>query len=116
VFAYIFVVNVLLGLAIHYIGEDRLADFLLVNRYFAPLLASIVGLIPNCASSVVLTNLCVTGTLSFSACVAGLIINAGIAYLVLFKQNKNKKTNFAIVGTMFVIGLATGYILMAFGI
>ncbi len=116
VFAYILIVNIAFELILHFVGEDNLSLFLQSSYYFAPLIACLIGLIPNCASSVVLTNLLVLGGLSFSACIAGLIVNAGIAYLVLFKQNKNQKHNFAILGTMFAIGLVTGYILMIFGI
>ena len=116
VFAYILIINIIFELVLHYVGEDSLQQFLQSSYYFAPLIACLIGLIPNCASSVVLTNLLVIGGLSFSACIAGLIVNAGIAYLVLFKQNKNTKTNFAILGTMFTIGIATGYILMLFGL
>lgn len=116
VFAYILIVNIVFELILHFVGEDNLSVFLQSSYYFAPLIACLIGLIPNCASSVVLTNLLVLGGLSFSACIAGLIVNAGIAYLVLFKQNKNQQHNLAILGTMFAIGLATGYILMIFGI
>lgn len=116
VFAYILVINIVFELILHYVGEDSLQTFLQSSYYFAPLIACLIGLIPNCASSVILTNLLVIGGLSFSACIAGLIVNAGIAYLVLFKQNKNIKNNFAILGTMLAVGIATGYILMLFGI
>lgn len=116
VFVYILIVNIIFELILHHVGEESLEQFLQTSYHIAPLIACLIGLIPNCASSVVLTNLLVIGGLSFSACVAGLIVNAGIAYLVLFKQNKNHKQNFAILGTMFAIGLATGYILMLFGV
>ena len=116
VFAYILIINIVFELILHYVGEDSLQNFLQSSYYFAPLIACVIGLIPNCASSVILTNLLVIGGLSFSACIAGLIVNAGIAYLVLFKQNKNIKNNFAILGTMLAVGIVTGYILMLFGI
>ena len=116
VFAYILAVNIVFELLIHFVGEDTLATFLQSSYYFTPLFACLIGLIPNCAASVVLTNLLIIGGLNFSACIAGLIVNAGIAYMVLFKQNKNHKSNFAILGTMFAIGLVVGYILMLFGL
>lgn len=116
VFVYILIINIVFELILHYVGEDSLQTFLQSSYYFAPLIACVIGLIPNCASSVILTNLLVIGGLSFSACIAGLIVNAGIAYLVLFKQNKNIKNNFAILGTMLAVGIVTGYILMLFGI
>ena len=116
IFAYILVVNILFGLLIYFVGEERIAEFLTNAKYFTPLVACLIGLIPNCASSVVLTNLLLIGGLSFSACLTGLIVNAGIAYLVLFKQNKNQKANFAIIGVMSAIGIITGYVMMLFGI
>ena len=116
VFVYILAVNIIFELLLHYIGADKIESFLQTSYYFAPLIACLIGLIPNCASSVILTNLLVIGGLSFSACLTGLIVNAGIAYLVLFKQNKNQKHNFAIVGTMMLIGLVVGYGLMIFGL
>jgi len=116
VFAYILAVNVIFELLIHFVGEDALATFLQSSYYFTPLFACLIGLIPNCAASVVLTNLLIVGGLNFSACIAGLIVNAGIAYMVLFKHNKNHKANFAILGTMFAIGLVVGYVLMLFGL
>ncbi len=115
IFAYILVVNIIFGACINYLGEDKIANFLQSSLYFAPLLACIIGLIPNCASSVVLTNLLVIGGLNFSACIAGLIVNAGLAYIVLFKQNKNLKQNMAIVSTMFAIGIIVGYGLLLCG-
>lgn len=116
IFAYILIVNIIFGALVYFVGEDRISTFLTNAKYFAPLFAALIGLIPNCAASVVLTNLLLIGGLSFSACLAGLIVNAGIAYLILFKQNKNIKTNFAILGIMTFIGVLTGYCMMLFGI
>lgn len=116
IFAYILIVNIAFSALVFYIGEENITSFLMNAKYFAPLFATLIGLIPNCASSVVLTNLLVIGGLNISACIAGLIMNAGIAYLVLFKQNKNMKVNFAIIGIMAFISIATGYIMMLCGI
>ncbi len=116
IFAYILVINIAFGALINYIGEENITSFLTNAKYFAPLFATLIGLIPNCASSVVLTNLLVIGGLNISACIAGLIMNAGIAYIVLFKQNKNMKANFGILGIMALISIITGYTMMLFGI
>jgi len=116
IFAYILIINIAFSALVYFVGEERISDFLTNAKYFAPLFAVLIGLIPNCASSVVLTNLLLIGGLSFSACLAGLIVNAGIAYLILFKQNKNIKANFAIIGTMTAISVLTGYVMMLFGI
>ena len=108
---YIFVVNVILGGLIELIGEDNLTDFLSSNHILQPILAVIIGLIPNCASSVVLTELYISGGLSFGAIVAGLSVNAGLGLMVLFKENKNKKENLFIVLMLLIPSLIFGYAL-----
>lgn len=115
IFAFILIVNIIFGLIIELVGTEKLMAFLSSSRAFSPILACIIGLIPNCASSVVITELYAMGGIGFGAMVAGLIVNAGIAFVVLFKQNKNIKQNFAILGSMFVIGLVTGYIIQLIG-
>ncbi len=111
IFAFILAVNILFGGLIELVTEERLMAFLSSSKWFAPLLASLVGLIPNCAASVVLTSFYVHGGIGFGALMAGLIINAGIAIVVLFKQNKNLKQNFAILGGLYSIGLVVGYVI-----
>lgn len=109
IFAIILIVNILMGTLIHFIGEDKIVDFLTSSYVFQPLFACLVGLIPNCAASVVLTELFMMDALSFGSIVAGLSINAGLAFLFLFKQNKNIKENLAILAYCFIFGLAIGY-------
>ena len=109
IFAYILVVNVILGIVMHY-AEDGVMNFLHSAYYAQPFLAGLVGLIPNCASSVILTELFVGGALSFGACMAGLIVNAGIALAVLVKENKNKWNTVAIISTLYLIGSVAGIV------
>ena len=115
IFAFILVVNLVMGGVLALVGEQALIDFLNSSNAFAPLISAIIGLIPNCASSVVITELFAMGGIGFGACMAGLIVNAGIAFVVLFKENKNYKENFAILGGLFAIGVATGYIIQLIG-
>ena len=115
IFAFILAVNFVMGLIIGFIGEDALTDALSTGKWFAPLLACLIGAIPNCASSVVITRLFILGGIGFGACIAGLIVNAGIAFVVLFKQNKNIKQNFAILGGMLAIGMVVGYVIQIIG-
>lgn len=115
IFIFILVVNLLMGGIIALVGEDKLVSFLTDSKGFAPLFAGLVGLIPNCASSVVLTELFTIGGISFGACLGGLIANAGIAFVVLFKENKNMKENFSILGGMFAIGVIVGYVIQLIG-
>ena len=103
------------NLLFEFIGEDSIRTFLQNSKGFAPLASSFIGLIPNCASSVIITELYIGNFISFGACVGGLIVNAGIAFVVLFKQNKNVKQNFAILGGMLLIGITVGYIIQLIG-
>ncbi|MBP3581874.1 MAG: arsenic efflux protein [Clostridia bacterium] len=108
---YIFVVNVVMGLIVELVGEDNLSSFLKSSSAFQPLLALVIGLIPNCASSVILTELYLMGGLSFGAIVAGLSVNAGLGLMILFKENKNIKENLFIVACLVVSSLVFGYAL-----
>lgn len=111
IFVYIFIINLVMGTIIHFVGEDNLTEFLKSSNAFQPLFAILIGLIPNCASSVILTELYLMGGLSFGSIIAGLCVNAGIGIMVLFKQNKNLKENFFIVSMLFVSSLVIGYTL-----
>ena len=113
IFVYILLINIVFGVLIHYIGEDRIMSFLSANKYVAPLFAVIVGAIPNCASSVVISNLYLMGGLGFGATVGGLLMNAGLGFAVLLKDRKNLKESLAIIGSMFAISIAFSYILSA---
>lgn len=105
---YIFAVNILLGVVIYFITEQRLAAFMSGVRFLQPLVAAIVGLIPNCASSVAIAELYGVGTLSLGGAVAGLSVNAGLGLAVLFKENKRMKENFVILALLFAFGVALG--------
>lgn len=117
--AYILVVNVALGIIIYYVTEERLAAFMQGSRFLQPLFCSLVGLIPNCASSVAIAELFASGALSLGGASAGLVANAGLGLAVLFKENKNIKENFAILGVLFMfsvlVGAATELIVSAAG-
>ena len=108
---YIFVFNVIFGTIVELVGEDRLVHFLGSNNLLQPLLAVIIGLIPNCVSSVILTELYLAGGLTFGSIVAGLSVNAGIGIIVLMKENKNKKENLFIILSLLISSLIIGYAL-----
>ena len=111
IFVYIFVINVIMGTIIELVGEDTFAKFLKSSSVLQPLFALLIGLIPNCASSVILTELYLMGGLSFGSIITGLCVNAGIGILVLFKQNKNIKENLFIVAMLIIPSLLVGYAL-----
>ena len=110
IFVYVLIINLLLGLLIGFVGEENFVNFMLTNRYLAPLFTSIIGLIPNCASSVLITELYLSGTLSFGALFAGLLVNSGLGMMVLFKEYKNIKKTLLILGICFIIAVSLGYL------
>lgn len=110
---FILAVNIAFGIAVYYVGEDNLAAFIGRTGYFQPVLAAIVGLIPNCAGSVVITELYVVGGLSLGGAVAGLCVSAGIGYAVLVKQNRPIKNTVIVIAVMFVLSVALGTAIVA---
>lgn len=110
IFLYIFVVNLALGSLIYYIGEDRVVAFMQNVTYLQPLLVPLVGLIPNCASSVLITQMLILKGITFGSAVAGLCCNAGIGLAVLFKENKNVKQNILVVSILYLSSVLLGYI------
>ncbi|MBQ8393014.1 MAG: arsenic efflux protein [Clostridia bacterium] len=113
---FILIINIALGLAIHFLGEERLSYLLLSDSLIQPFITAFVGLIPNCAVSVMLTNLYIEGALSFGSAVAGLCAGAGMGLAVLFKANKCKKENIRIITVLYCISSIFGFILMLCGI
>ncbi|MBQ8749802.1 MAG: arsenic efflux protein [Clostridia bacterium] len=115
ILAFIFAVNIVFGTIIHFVGEDNVVNFLQSSSAFGPLISALVGLIPNCASSVIISQLYVLGGLNFASLVAGLCANVGVASLVLFRKIKIKEAILIIV-SLFAISIAIGYLLMLFNI
>jgi hypothetical protein len=108
---YILVINVVIGALVYWLGEETLGKFLEINRYVAPLFALIIGLIPNCASSVILAELYIVGTLSFGALLSGLLVNAGLGMIFLLKGNIKMKEKIGILTSLIFTSLVSGYIL-----
>ena len=105
---YIFLLNLGLGLAIHLLGEELLSAILLKDSILQPFVAALVGLIPNCAVSVLLTQLYLAGTVSFGALLAGLCAGAGLGVAVLVKMNRSRRENGQIVLTLYLIAALCG--------
>lgn len=116
IFMFIFAINLIMEMIMFFVGEENLATFLLSSRVFQPLIALAVGLIPNCASSVVLTQLFISGALSFGSIVVGLSVNAGLGIMVLLRKNRPRKENFFIIALIVICSLIVGYGLHIFGI
>ena len=113
---FILVVSLLLNVFIASIGEERLSSLFLNNTLLQPVVSVLIGLIPNCASSVLLTELLVRGSISFGSAVAGLCAGAGAGLLVLFHVNKRKKENFCVLGMIAAVGIVSGWLLQLLGI
>lgn len=116
VVVFIFVVSVLLNALIALVGEDALASFLSGNAVVATLVSGLVGLVPNCAASVVLTQLYIDGVLGFAPMIAGTLVAGGAGYLVLFRMNSNMRENAAIVGIVYALGVCAGLIMLGLGL
>lgn len=108
--AVIFVFYVIFGLLFYAVGEERVLEALQgAGLWFQPLVSALVGLIPNCASSVVLAETYAIGGIGFGSLLGGLITNAGLGVFVLFRDAKEWKQNLLILLAMFLLGVAFGY-------
>lgn len=107
---FILITNFMLNTLMHYFGEEFLANILLKNSIFSPFITGLIGLIPNCASSVILTELYLNNTLSFGAMLSGLLSCSGVAMLILFKENKNKGENVKIFLLTYLLAVIAGII------
>ena len=112
---FILIVNVILNSAIEIIGEDTIGKLLMTDSVFQPFVAAVIGFIPNCAASVILTQLYIEGVVSFGSVVAGLCTGAGVGLVVLFKTNKHLKQNFLIMGILYATAVASGLVINALG-
>lgn len=113
---FIFITTFLLNILIHYLGEDKIASILLKNNFFGPFLSSLVGLIPNCASSVIMTELYLSKVITAGMLIGGLLTGSGVGLLVLFKVNKTKKENFIMLISLYLIGVLVGIVIDLFNI
>lgn len=115
VFIYIFILTLLINVLVHIIGEDTLKNIMQGASIFEPIIASLIGLIPNCASSVIITELYLSEIITFGSLIAGLLVNAGAGILMLFRINKNLKENIKIVILLYLLGMITGIIINLIG-
>lgn len=110
VFGFLLLITVIIDLLVAFIGTDALSHLLLSDSVFQPFLSAIIGFIPNCASSVLLTQLYIEGTLSFGALIAGLCTNAGAGLLILFRDKTKIRENFKILGILYLCAVIPGII------
>ena len=113
---YIFVITLIINLIVEWVGEDNIATFVGNHAILGPAISSLIGLIPNCAASVIITNLYIQNIISGASLIAGLLTGAGVGLIILFRTNKSIKENITIVGLLYVIGVISGIMLQAIGI
>lgn len=102
--------NIIINLIIFYISEDTLKNILLNKNLFTYFISSLIGLIPNCASSVIMTELYLSKLITIGNLLSGLLTGSGLGLLLLFKSNKNLKENFTIMSIIYFIGVLVGII------
>lgn len=110
-FIFIFIATFIITLVFELFGEEYLSKILLKDTLISPFITSLIGLIPNCASSVILTELYLSNSINFASVISGLLTGSGVAILVLFKSNKNIKENLTILSLVYGIGVITGIII-----
>lgn len=108
IFVYIFIISFVINTLIYIIGEEKIANLILNTPILGTLISSILGMLPNCASSIILTELYLENIITLGPMIAGLLVNSGLGILVLFKVNKNKKENFKILGILYLVGITAG--------
>ena len=116
IFLFILIITIIINIAIHLIGEETIAGFLQYNPILGPIVAGVIGLIPNCAASVILTQLYLQNVISAATMISGLLVGAGVGLAVLFKANKNMKSNLKIIALLYSIGVISGIIIQLIGI
>ncbi|MGM9834419.1 MAG: putative manganese transporter [Bacilli bacterium] len=108
---FILIVEFILNMGIHFLGEDNISKLLMSDSIFGSFVTSLLGLIPNCASSVIITELFINETIRFGSLIGGLLTGSGVAFVVLFKEHKNFKENIFILLLVYLIGALSGVII-----
>ena len=116
IFLYILIISLVLNLLIAWIGEDVLSSVILNRPVVGAVIAGLVGLIPNCAASVIITQLYLNGVLNAGAMIAGLLSGTGVGVLVLLRVNDNRRENLGLIGLLYVIGVLSGIVVEFLGI
>jgi hypothetical protein len=111
---FILIFNIILNALFHFGGEDFLSGLLLKNTIFGSFITALIGLIPNCGASVIITELYINNAITLGALIGGLLTGSGIALVILFKQNKNMKENLTILSLVYLIGSFVGLLIDLF--
>ena len=112
---YLLITMLVLNTIIYFIGEDSIKK-LLLNNHGTYFISSLIGLIPNCASSIVMSEIYTSGMISLGSLISGLLTGAGVGLLILFKTNRNIKENLLIIILLYFIGVVCGYLIDFIGV
>lgn len=110
IFIFVLAINLGMDILINLIGENKISTFLINCSILGPIVSGVIGFIPNCASSVIITELYLNNALTFGSAISGLLCASGLGILVLFKMNKNYKENILIVFILYAISVLVGII------
>jgi len=110
---FVLVTSLVIGLLINRVGQENLSRLFLSHTIFQPVLAALIGLIPNCAASVAITELYIAGTISFGSTVAGLGAAGGLGLAVLFRENHDTKNTLKVIGWLLGISIAVGILIQS---
>lgn len=111
IFIYVLIFTLVLNTLIEFIGEDSLKAFMQGNAVLSHVFAGLVGLIPNCAASIIITELYLNSIITFGTMMSGLLVGAGVGLLILFRVNKETTRNLQITGILYLIGIFTGFVI-----
>lgn len=112
---FIIIITFIINTAVHFVGEETIASWILNRPVIGPLIASLIGLIPNCAASVITTNMYLDKVISLGSMISGLLTGAGVGLAVLFRTNNKIKENIGILILLYAIGVISGIIIDLIG-
>lgn len=116
IFLFIILITFVINIIVYFVGEETIASWILNKPIIGPMITAVIGLIPNCAASVIITNLYLENVISLGSMIAGLLTGAGVGLAVLFKTNNKLKENIGIIALLYTIGVISGIIIELLGI
>ncbi len=116
ILVFIVLITFIINTVVHFVGEETIAGWILNKPVIGPVIASLIGLIPNCAASVIITNMYLENVISLGSMISGLLTGAGVGLAVLFKTNDKIKENIGIIILLYAIGVISGIMIDLIGI
>lgn len=116
ILVFIVLITFIINTVVYFVGEETIAGWILNKPVIGPVIASLIGLIPNCAASVIITNMYLENVISLGSMISGLLTGAGVGLAVLFKTNNKIKENIRIIILLYAIGVISGIMIDLIGI